>query len=181
IVIMQYDSTLAVYKEYLKNNNLFFTKERAYILESVLKQKDHFSVDDLLFDIQRKKVGKVSRATLYRNLSQLTEAGILNEADFGHGHIHYENLLVTIAHEHLICKMCSKVIEVDSEKLDKAIKTLGKEISFETTNYKVQIFGVCNECGNRYYSSNILHTVHEIATGVRIPEKTEQIPVAHAQ
>lgn len=41
--------------------------------------------------------------------------------------------------------------------------------------------GVCDVCGNRYYSSNILHAVHDIATGTRLPEKTECVPVAHVQ
>ncbi len=38
---------------------------------------------------------------------------------------------------------------------------------------------VCDICGNRYYSLDIIHTVHEIATGIRSPERTEKIPVAH--
>lgn len=41
------------------------------------------------------------------------------------------------------------------------------------------VIGVCEQCGNRYYSSDILHTVHEIATGDRQPERTESIPVGH--
>ncbi len=40
--------------------------------------------------------------------------------------------------------------------------------------------GVCDVCGNRYYSADILHLVHEIATGQRKPERTELIPVALA-
>ena len=40
--------------------------------------------------------------------------------------------------------------------------------------------GVCDVCGNRYYSADILHLVHEIATGQRRPERTESIPVALA-
>lgn len=39
--------------------------------------------------------------------------------------------------------------------------------------------GVCDACGNRYYTAEILHTVHDIATGVKPFEKTEVIPVAH--
>ncbi|MCA9997348.1 MAG: YgiT-type zinc finger protein [Anaerolineales bacterium] len=41
------------------------------------------------------------------------------------------------------------------------------------------VIGVCDNCGNRYYSADILHTVHEIATGKRQPERTAVIPVAH--
>ena len=39
--------------------------------------------------------------------------------------------------------------------------------------------GICDTCGNRYYTADILHTVHEIATGKRQPERMEEIPVMH--
>ncbi len=39
--------------------------------------------------------------------------------------------------------------------------------------------GVCDSCGNRYYSAEILHTVHQIATGKLQPVRTEKIPVGH--
>jgi YgiT-type zinc finger domain-containing protein len=39
--------------------------------------------------------------------------------------------------------------------------------------------GVCDVCGNRYYSADILHAVHDIATGIKLPERTEGVPVAH--
>lgn len=39
--------------------------------------------------------------------------------------------------------------------------------------------GVCDVCGNRYYSADILHAVHDIATGTRMPERKEEVPVAH--
>lgn len=41
--------------------------------------------------------------------------------------------------------------------------------------------GVCDNCGNRYYSADILHAVHAIVTGAKVPQRTEQIPVAHLE
>jgi YgiT-type zinc finger domain-containing protein len=41
------------------------------------------------------------------------------------------------------------------------------------------VIGVCDQCGNRYYTAEILHAVQEIGTGKRPPERTEQVPVAH--
>jgi YgiT-type zinc finger domain-containing protein len=41
------------------------------------------------------------------------------------------------------------------------------------------VIGVCDTCGSRYYSADILHTVHDIATGAKPFERLEQIPVAH--
>ena len=38
--------------------------------------------------------------------------------------------------------------------------------------------GVCDRCGDRYYSAEILHAVHELATGQKTPERTEAVPVS---
>lgn len=39
--------------------------------------------------------------------------------------------------------------------------------------------GVCDECGMRYYSADILHTVHDIATGAKPFDRMDKIPVSH--
>lgn len=41
------------------------------------------------------------------------------------------------------------------------------------------VIGVCDSCGTRYYSADILHAVHDIVTGTRPFERIEKIPVAH--
>ena len=42
------------------------------------------------------------------------------------------------------------------------------------------VIGICDTCGNRYYSADTLKRVQAIATGTIAPERTEQVPVAHA-
>ena len=42
------------------------------------------------------------------------------------------------------------------------------------------VIGVCDRCGNRYYSANSLKQVQSIANGERQADETEQIPVANA-
>lgn len=41
------------------------------------------------------------------------------------------------------------------------------------------VIGVCDKCGNRYYSAETLKRVEAIATGKILPERSEQVPVAH--
>lgn len=43
------------------------------------------------------------------------------------------------------------------------------------------VIGICDRCGNRYYSADTLKRVQAIATGEVRPERTEEIPVAHAR
>jgi YgiT-type zinc finger domain-containing protein len=39
--------------------------------------------------------------------------------------------------------------------------------------------GVCDVCGARYYSAEILHAVHDVATGAKPFDRLEEIPVSH--
>ena len=41
------------------------------------------------------------------------------------------------------------------------------------------VVGVCDKCGMRYYSAEILHTVHDVATGAKPSERVEEVPVSH--
>lgn len=130
-----------IYKEYLLRKSMFFTKERLIILESVLEQKEHFSADELLFELQ--KTGrKVSRATVYRSLSQMVDCQILAEADFGHGHSHYEIALGEKRHAHLICRESGVVEEVHSDELNRLLQKIADSRGFELRDYTVQLFGI---------------------------------------
>lgn len=39
--------------------------------------------------------------------------------------------------------------------------------------------GVCDQCGNRYYSADLLRAVDDVATGKRPADRTEAVPVSH--
>ncbi len=130
-----------VYSEFLKKNKMFFTKERTQLLDFIFDQKGHFSADELMFEMQKADV-KVSRATLYRSLSQMVEAGILAESDFGHGHMHYEIAIGSKPHVHLICTDSGDVREVQSQKLEAALNELARKEGFKIKRYKIQVFGV---------------------------------------
>ena len=130
-----------IYSEFLKKNKMFFTKERTQLLDFIFEQKGHFSADELMFEMQKADV-KVSRATLYRSLSQMVEAGILSESDFGHGHTHYEVAIGTKPHVHLICTDSGDVREVHSQKLEDALNDLARKEGFKIKRYKIQVFGI---------------------------------------
>jgi YgiT-type zinc finger domain-containing protein len=64
----------------------------------------------------------------------------------------------------------------------------GKRVEREAFKHKTGfviledlVIGVCDKCGNRYYSADTLKRVEAIATGKVPPERTEQVPVAQAR
>ena len=130
----------ARYAEYLKRGKMFLTTERRSLLEFIFTQKGHFSADELLYEMQRASL-KASRATLYRTLSQLVEANVLSESDFGHGHTHYEIDLGDRPHAHLVSLESDDVREVTSEKLEAAIAELMRKEGFTPRRFNLQVFG----------------------------------------
>ncbi|HSQ41977.1 MAG TPA: transcriptional repressor [Fibrobacteraceae bacterium] len=142
---MTYPIQEAQYRQFLIQKGMLFTQERATILKLVLTRTDHFSVDDLLFQVQKENLN-VSRATLYRNLKLLEQAGILVEADFGHGHTHYERAMGTPPHEHLVCSNCKAITEVRTSQLTDAVQKIAKSQGFSLDHYQLQIFGTCKNC-----------------------------------
>jgi Fur family ferric uptake transcriptional regulator len=128
------------YSEFLKRNKMFLTKERQALLEFIFVQKGHFSADEILFEMQRTGL-KASRATLYRTLSQLVEANVLAESDFGHGHTHYEIELGNRPHVHLVSLDSDDVKEVTSTKLEAAFAEILKKEGFSVKRFNIQIFG----------------------------------------
>ena len=118
---------------------MFFTKERVALLHAIFEQPDHFSADELLFEIQ-KSSRKVSRATLYRSLSQMVEVGILSESDFGHGHTHYEVLMGAKPHAHLILSDTGEVREIHSKRLEQVLDELAEREGVVIKQCKIQVF-----------------------------------------
>jgi Fur family ferric uptake transcriptional regulator len=130
----------ARYAEFLKRNKMFLTKERTALLEFIFAQKGHFSADELLYEMQRTGL-KASRATLYRTLSQLVEASVLSESDFGHGHTHYEVDMGDRPHAHLVSLDSDDVREVTSDKLEAAFAEILRKENFTVKRFNIQIFG----------------------------------------
>lgn len=135
-----FDEALERYREYLKRKKLLCTRERIAILEEVMARHDHFSVEEL-HDRLKANGKKVSRATLYRNLNSLKEAGILAEVDLGNRHVQYEHVFGHNQHFHIICEETNEIIEDDSAEVEKAVEILARKHGLDVSLIKLQIFG----------------------------------------
>lgn len=142
---MTFEEAEKKFREYLRAHDMFYTKERALILQAVFKAEDHFSADEMVFQMQQQGL-KVSRATLYRALAHLNDAGILNEADFGHGHAHYEPPHQGIPHEHITCEKCGAVTEIPMPELEKALLKSALQAGFKHIHHHLRITGLCQKC-----------------------------------
>lgn len=131
--------------EFLGGKNLRITSQRQAIIDTVFGTEEHFTADQLL-EWSRKRDPSVSRATVYRTLPLLTESGLVHEMDFGKDHKFYDpNYANHPNHNHIICQDCERIVEFESEKIDKLEDEITQKLGFSIKTQRLQITGSCDQ------------------------------------
>lgn len=133
-----------LFEKYLKSEGLNVTKSRKKIADEIFQISDHFDATSLWARLHEKT--NISMSTIYRTLDLLLDAGLLREVDLGETHSHYEHVFNQAEHGHIICQECGKVMEFTSEQVDKLIKEAAEERGVDIKNYRLQVFGSCEDC-----------------------------------
>jgi Fur family ferric uptake transcriptional regulator len=133
------------FMEFLGQKHLRITSQRQAIIDTVFDTEEHFTAEQLL-DWSQKKDKSVSRATVYRTLPLLTESGLVHEMDFGKDCKYYDpNYADHPNHNHIICQDCEKIVEFESEKIEKLEDEITHKLGFSIRSQRLQITGTCDE------------------------------------
>jgi Fur family ferric uptake transcriptional regulator len=141
---LPYEPVCAIFRRYLHGRKLKFTPERAMILDAVLRRTGLFEAERLVADL--KQIGHaVSRATAYRTLAHLQDAGILKQVFFDNKQSYYEVIAGRQTYDYLICVATGKVVEFSSEKLRRLRDEICNEHGFSPLSHQFHIFAVSPE------------------------------------
>jgi Fur family ferric uptake transcriptional regulator len=121
------------------------SSKRDQILRIFLQQEGHLSADDL-YDLVRRQAPGIGRATVYRTLQWMVEAGIARKVDFGEGRSRYEPSYGHPRHFHLICTSCHRSSEFLSSDIESVVEEVADVRRFKPSQTVVQIYGTCEEC-----------------------------------
>ena len=131
--------------EFLSGKNLRVTAQRKVIIDTAFGTQQHFTADQLLA-WSRRRDKSVSRATVYRTLPLLTESGLVREMDFGKDCKVYDpNYAEHPHHNHIICQDCEKIVEFDSDKIEKLESEISQRLGFSVKAHRLQITATCEE------------------------------------
>lgn len=119
--------------------------KRDVIVQLFLQQEGHLAADELVALI-RARDARISRATIYRTLQWMVEAGIARKVDFGEGRFRYEHSYRHPRHFHLICKTCSQSFEFLSSDIEALIEEVADARRFTARQSVLQIYGTCENC-----------------------------------
>jgi len=121
------------------------SSKREQIVNVFLRQEGHLSADDLV-DVIRRDDQRISRATVYRTLQWMVDAGIARKVDFGEGRFRFEHSYRQPRHYHLICKACHRSFEFLSSDIEALVEEIASARSFAASQSVVQIYGTCEQC-----------------------------------
>jgi Fur family transcriptional regulator, ferric uptake regulator len=121
------------------------SSKRERILAVFLKHEGHLSADDLV-DLIHREDARISRATVYRTLQWMVDAGIARKVDFGEGRFRFEHSYRHPRHFHLICKNCNRSSEFLSSDIEALIEEIAGARGFSARQSVLQIYGTCEAC-----------------------------------
>lgn len=137
----------SVFFDYLGRNGLKLTPQRRTILDVFLTTEEHLTPEELYNKVKTVDPA-IGQATVYRTLKLLSLSGLAKEVHFGDGMTRYEQKYGHKHHDHLICEVCGKNIEVLDEKIEKLQHDLAASHGFVLTGHRMYLYGVCPDCRN---------------------------------
>ena len=133
------------FERYLEKSGRKASHGRRCVFKEAFNFHGHFTAEDLV-KLCRKKGAKASRATIYRSLRELLEAGIIRKTAFGEKHEHYEHLYDEKPHHHARCIRCHALIEFPDLKEDKVYVSFLNKKGFRILGHEMHFYGFCSEC-----------------------------------
>ncbi len=126
------------FREFLRENNLKYTTERLAIFKAVAKFGRPFEAEEILLALREAEF-RISKATVYRTIKHLIEAGLLKQVHFGAKHAHYDFIAGEEAFDHLLDLDTGKIIPFSNELVIKLRDHIAKKMGFSAVTHRFQI------------------------------------------
>lgn len=130
------------------------TKSRRVILD-VVRATDTHPTAAFVFERVRRRLPRVSLATVYRNLRRLAREGLLGERVEATGLRFDANVG---PHDHFICVACGRILDLpcrDGARRGRAALSRGEHVrtaarmGLEILDRSVELYGRCRDCRRR--------------------------------
>ncbi len=133
------------FERFLHKKDLRLTDARAAIVEAALARDGHYPLEELIADLKARGI-RGSKATVYRTLPLLAEAGILQPAVLGGESKSYETTFGRAHHDHLVCLACGRIVEFEFEAFGILEREVAARHGFHLVAHHHELVGTCEAC-----------------------------------
>ena len=121
-----------------------YTGRQRDMVRFIFSRHNHFDAEQLL-DAMKQAGLRVSRATAYRTLNKLVDAGLLRRLEVG-PRMCYEHDYGYPQHDHLQCAACGAMIEFQSPAIEAAMREVCRDHLFNASGHTLIVRGTCADC-----------------------------------
>ena len=129
--------------ETLEDLGCRITAPRRRVLRLLESRLDAFAAEDLLVDLP-----DVGRATVYRTIKLLLNAGALCKSSLPNGSPRY-TLDQSRHHHHVVCVQCGRVEEFRHSSVERMLRSMRSEIPGELIGHRLELYMLCDQCSTK--------------------------------
>jgi len=122
---------------------LRMTRQRRIILEELGKVTSHPTASDL-YQRVRRRLPRISLATVYRNLEILSACGAITKLEAGGTQKRFDG--DTSLHYHVRCMACGRVDDLPVKPIGDIEKYLRGTGGYEIVGHRLEFVGFCPKC-----------------------------------
>ena len=124
----------------LEDNGHRVTGPRRAVISLLDDKSDGFSAEQISGELP-----KVGRATVYRTIKLLLEAGVICKLALPDGASKY--ILARVdPHHHTLCVECGTVGEFRDTTIERLVRAIGEDISGKIVGHRMEFDIVCEQC-----------------------------------
>lgn len=118
-----------------------FSKNRQAIID-LLSSTDSHPTAEWIYEQLKSELPNLSLGTVYRNLTQLCESGVIKSVGFAGGMEHFD--YKTFSHPHSVCSRCGTIIDIETDKAEDILEDV--KLLTGLDNPELHVIGTCKEC-----------------------------------
>jgi len=130
-------------RKQLRAQGAQLTAQRVAVFEYLAGVDHHPTAEDVFFAVKR-KLPRISLATVYKNLEALVICEAVSKLSYGDAAARYD--IRTDHHYHTRCLDCGKVGDLDALEGTAALKHIKPQGGFAVKDYRLELIGYCRDC-----------------------------------
>ncbi len=127
------------YEDDLRRAGVRMTRQRLAILRVLAETEDHPDANDI-FHRAYEKEPSISLSTVYRTMRLLEVSGAIHRHAFADGRSRFEHADGD-HHDHLIDIETGRVIEFQSEKIERLQAEIARELGYDIVRHRLELYG----------------------------------------
>lgn len=121
-----------------------FSVKRQAILEMIRSTKCHPTAE-WIYQNLKPKFPNLSLGTVYRNIAQFKEDGLIISVGVVNGHERFD--ATTVPHGHFVCNNCGCILDILNDHVaPDTISSVAAEIGVQIDSHELTFYGLCPKC-----------------------------------